>query len=374
MPFWTSASLQPPTPPLQLHPMSSQWPRQPLVTQCRLHSCHPPCQLTRPPWPPTITPSQPIMARPLFIRTKPSLLQMEGAGKSPIQMPPLLHLLPQLHLQHPVNPLFLLPLNPLLRSLNPGTPAQNVERIMPPAQICRDTSRHIVVLIPTMPRNAMSVVRCMSPCLLCPCTSWLTTWATNVTYVEKPFHDHGFCKAIWGRTAAINPMVVPTAANVLLIVLIFGHTCKLIRLSRTSSASDATSPSHSSPTWTSIMSRPVSKISPFPALILLPVPPVLPKWVTAWPLQEDPQVVPWLNIITTRPLHHHPEWDLSSQFYLRHSRCAVRHVSWIHSLWKSSPKRPLVITSVHIWQKPKMKWQRITLSIILESSPPVQRA
>ena len=297
--------------------MSSQWPHQPLVTQRRLHSCHPPCQPTRPLWPPTIPPSQPITARPLFIHTKPSLPLMEGAGKRPL---PMLRLRPPPP-PNPVNPLLSIHRLNQRRSLSPGTPAQNVERITPPAQICRGTSRRTVVLIPTVPRNAMFAVRCMSPCPPCPCTSWLTTWATNATYVEKPFPGPGSCKATWGRTVAINPTVVPTAANVLLIVLIFGHTCKLIRLSRTSSASDATSPLHSSPTWTSIMSQPVSKISPFPASIRLPVPPLLLKWVTVWPLQEDPPAAPWLNITitTTRPLHHHPEWDPSSQFYLRHS-------------------------------------------------------
>ena len=157
---------------------------------------------------------------------------------------------------------------------------------MLPALISLVTSRHTVASIPPMPKSAMSVAKCMSPCLHYPCTSWHTTWVIDAMFAERPSPDPGYCRATWGHTLVTNPILVPFAKSRLPIAPIYGHTCKLIPRQRISSALDATRHLHSSPTWTSTTSRHVcvallpAVSSPLLLLQLLPVAALilLPPW------------------------------------------------------------------------------------------------
>ena len=206
--------------------------------------------------------------------------------------------------------------------------ARNAARIMPPAQICRDTSRRIAALTLTTPRSATCAVRCTSPCPPCPCTSWRITWVISVKFAEKPSAGHGYCKATCDRIRATNLTVALIAENVLPTGPTFGLICKLIRLSRTSNASVATSLLRSSPTWTSTTSQLVLKTSPFLALILHLALPLLRSCPMDWPLREAPALLVWLR------------WIMLDLCFL--SFLIIRNKpSWACELCNTTPKRPL---------------------------------
>ena len=260
-PFWTSAGAQSSQSPQSCHPSlhykihpticplrkhhrsqstsNGQLVRGPLSHHpCPRHSCHQPCQptpLTRTPW---CSPWMGARRQPTL--TRPSSPLTDGRGKRTA-----------CRFQ-------------LLSSPSPGTLAQNVARTTPPAPIWAGTSRPTGAWTQPMPRSATSVARCTSRCQLCRCTSSRTTSTTSVTFAARLSPDPGCCKVTWGHIQATSRTAVLTVESHLRTDPIWEHTCKRTRLSRTSSASVATSPSPWSPTWTNTTSQHASRTSPFP--------------------------------------------------------------------------------------------------------------
>jgi len=133
--------------------------------------------------------------------------------------------------------------------------ALSVGKTMPLLPTFRDTSRHIEASTLNWQRNVQLVIRFTSRCLLLRCTFWPTTWHTRVRFVESHFLVHGSFRDTWDLTQERSHSAALTVARHLLTVPIWGHTCRLIPLSRTTSARGVISLLPSSPTSTNITSH-----------------------------------------------------------------------------------------------------------------------